>query len=473
MKTLLSFLLAPLLVFASGVSNALGASNYVIFCAPGLDSKERGAAINEIQKFIAGERGPTSKGMKPGDTLQIFNAETLEQIGPELLIPKSARTPELQYEQGLPLVKAFLEFLKANKNSTAPANIPKIVSTYQEKITNKDAEVLIIGSPLYFDDVPAHDMRQGWLSDGYFSQPHSVTVFSVQNRENNLRGNSFRFCTALKDSEYGTENKNAHQDMVKRFWAIYLNKCGGRLVSFQSDITTAFRSLQRRDLQEIPHDFDPNDTEMVIRRSKTELLPETTTETHPVPSHEQENPARSNEDLVRAAAAMQSGLGWLQGNPAQFNETHKNLANLKDFKWKTRVALVWSTAEDLRDQDLDLYIRPKVATEELSFKRPETPEGRHIKDFPADSIAKYGFEIVDLHDSTPPGDLQIWVNAYSGNPRNGFHGEVRTLHKGFLSVHPIKISATSGNKGAEAQNRNRSKYWASIPVEQAIHPTAN
>lgn len=439
------------------------AENYVIYCSPSLKEPQKDSVLLELQNFIAGTLGadPQSNGMKPGDSIQVFDASTMNQIGPTTKIPNSATTPALQLKAAEEMIASFIKFLEEEKSDSV--NIPKLVSNYKESVSVPEAKVLIIGSPLYFDDVAAHDMREGWLSDGYFGQPPSRTVFSVQYKEKNLRGNTFRICTTLQDQEYGTENKNAHKDMVRRFWAIYFNKCGGSLVSFQSDIPTAFRSLLRDDLEEIPHDFNPDDTEMVVRRSQTELH-KVQVEKHPVSDVTNTGVSRS-EELLSRAALVQGGKDWISADPARFNKENEDISALQGFQWKTRIALKWSTDGDFKDVDLDLYVRPRDSSHELSFHKTESPEGIHLKDFPADSIAKYGFEIVDLKSSVDPGDLQIWVNAYSGSSSKGFEGEVRILHEGKLSVYPVHIKAPSGNKGREANYRNRSPFWASVATK--------
>ena len=473
--------LAPLLVciglFSCHAKDKINGTNYVVFCSPGLSAQQKDAVTAEFQKFVAGGSGKSNaprSGMQVGDSIQIFDASSLRQIGSEILIPESARTPQLQYKEAAPLVKAFLEFLRDATLPAAPANIPKLVSTYKEKVNAKDARVLIIASPLYHDDVAAHDMREGWLSDGYFTQPPSVTVFSIKNKESNLRGNTFRICTTLSDNNYGTENKNAHQEMIKRFWAIYLNKCGGALVSFQSDIATGFNTLTKDDLDEIPHEFDPNDKEMVIRRSKIDIQGKISTEISNSNLEEKKDNAQGDtqkdaaiNERAKAAAAeeLQNGLSWLHSDPDEFNSKNAAITGSSNFDWKTRIGLIWATNADFKDQDLDLYVRPTSSSHELCFNHTESQSGRHLKDFPADSIAKYGFEIVDLTSSVSPKDLQIWINAYSGSPKNGFRGELRVLHNGVLKSYPVKINATSGNKGGDSKNRNRSKYWASVSAE--------
>ncbi len=447
------------------VSSAGAAESFVVFCAPGLNKQTKEKVFLEFQKFVAGGGGKPNephRGMRKGDSIQVFDGFTLKQIGPELIISDSARTAQLQFKEASQLVAAFNSFLKNETQPEVPLNIPRIVSTYKEKVNSHAARVLLIGSPIYFDDVPAHDMRKGWLSDGYFAQPSSVTAFSTADKGKSLRGNTFRFCTLLEDDGYGTDNKKSHQEMLRRFWAIYIERCGGKLVSFQSDSATGFQTLLKDDLEEISYQIDPSDAALSIHRSRTELT-ERTRESKPVA--QAETVSLSEQTLQDSS----SDLSWLfTSNPEKFNSERLSAAGKLDAskqKWVTRIGLVWTAEGDAADQDLDLYVRPRGSTDELCFKCTQTADGKHIKDFPSKSSAKYGFEIVDLTADIPPSDLQIWVNAFNGKCASGFTGEVRVLHRGSLKVYPIRMKATSGNKGAESQNRNRSKFWTSVLAE--------
>jgi hypothetical protein len=452
-----------------GLQQVAAASDYVVFCAPGLAKDDKETVWLEFQKFVAGGGGKANdpkRGMKPGDTIQVFNASSLRQIGPEVLIPDSARTPALQLKAAADLIDAFKRFLSDETLKSAPVNLPGLVSTYKEKVNSEDAKVLLIGSPLYFDDVEAHDMRQGWLSDGYFAQSPDVTVFSVANKQDSLRGNTIRFCTLLDDDEYGTDNKHAHQDMLKRFWALYIAQCGGKLVSFQQDIVTAFQVLPKDDLEEKKFAVDPEDKEMVVRKSKTNLR-DRSSEAALATQEESNTPAAKDQiGSTGAKLSPSSDLDWLFVSDAKsFNQASRDTSSGSNPQWVTRIGLVWPTEGEHADQDLDLYVRPESSTQELSFRKTESPEGRYVKDFPSNSSAKYGFEIVDLTTDESPANLQIWVNAYSGKPQSGFRGEVRVLHKGVLNVYPVKIAATSGNEGGESRNRNRSKFWTAVDAK--------
>lgn len=113
--------------------------------------------------------------MKPGDTLRLIDGKNLVQIGETLKIPDNARTAVLQLKSGTGMVKSFLKFLEKDsslspkQSAITPGsnlNIPKICS---DEVPEANANILLIGSPLYHDDVEAHDMRYGWLGDGYFS----------------------------------------------------------------------------------------------------------------------------------------------------------------------------------------------------------------------------------------------------------------------------------------------------------------
>lgn len=256
----------------------------MIYCAPYLPDQVKEVLKTQVQYFAAGGTGASNQpkwGMRPGDTLRIFDGARRTQIGDALRMPSEARTPALQLKAATPVIKAFLDFLKndvwtgSGRDNPLPQdekvptlNLPLIAS---DEVQEKTARVLLIGSPLYHDDVPAHDMRQGWLSDGYFNQDRSVTVFSTAGKKDNLKDASVRFC--ILDPSWGTANKLAHQEMVKRFWAIFIRECGGNLISFSPDLPKQLEQLAADDVKalQIEPPRNVNDKTMVIRQSLIEI----------------------------------------------------------------------------------------------------------------------------------------------------------------------------------------------------------
>lgn len=456
------FLLAAIGIFSDRHIYAAEPSgrNFVIFCSPSLSEGDRNQVFLEFQKFVAGgggQKADPAKGMVAGDSIQLINASSLKEIAAHFTIPAEARTPALQFRAASETVGKLGKFLKAATSEDSPVDLPKIVSSFREKVVAQNPEILVIGSPLYHDDVAAHDMRDGWLSDGYFAQDPSVTVFSTAARNGSLRNSGIRFCT-LSDDIWKTENKGSHQEMIRRFWALFISQCGGRLLSFQTDIATAFHALVVPDLADLAqsnsYKVNPEDKQMEVRRSRTVL-----------------NPKVNNADggNVATQAIMGSGstidlssaeFSWLTGDASAYRRMHPGPKNLPD-KGKILIGLVWDTKNNPKDTDLDLHVRQPGSKEELSFKSTQTSLGRHFKDF-SNAKANHGFELVDIDIPANQKNLEIWVNAFGGHSKSGFTGEVRILFAGKLYTYPVAIKSNVGTQGDETPSRDKNPAWARI-----------
>lgn len=301
---LFSFLPLPV-----GAAPKEAGRSFVIYCAPFLPDQVKDVLKTQVQYFAAGGTGANNQpkwGMRPGDTLRIFDGARRTQIGEALRMPAEARTPALQLKAATPVIKAFLDFLKndvwtgsarenpLSQDENVPTlNLPLIAS---DEIQEKAARILLIGSPLYHDDVPAHDMRQGWLSDGYFNQDRSVTVFSIVGKKENLKDATVRFC--VLDPSWGTSNKLAHQEMIKRFWSIFIRECGGNLISFSPDLPKQLEQLASDDAK--PLQIEPprnaSDKTMIIRQSLIEIS-----------KHPESKKVRSGQNVELSVSAEGAG----------------------------------------------------------------------------------------------------------------------------------------------------------------------
>jgi hypothetical protein len=467
--------------------------HYVVLCSQGLTKPQKEQALIEFQKFVAGgggQKAAADKGMVPGDTITIYDASTLNEIASELTIPLSARTGALQLNSGQSAVSNFREFLRRPENTNAVVNVPSLVQSWREKIASTNAAILLIGSPLYHDDVDAHDMRRGWPSDGFFTMDRASSVFSTSDRNEALQGNKIYFCM-LDNDIWGTPSKESHREMIKRFWALYFNQCGGHLVSFQTDIPTAFQNLLRNDLQDVVSleslKIDPADKTMELRTTKFNLIGTKVT-TNNVPSHSNiisdanaiTGPSASNSPIAASSPAPTTipfpaptapeldlssvEWSWLTSDDSQVYRTkHPGPKSLPP-TGMCLVGLRWGTGQNPPDTDLDLHVKMKGNPQELFWGRQQTPEGQHFKDF-TNPDAKNGFEIVVMNVPVNPKDLDVWINTYKGKSPKGFSGEVRVLYSGHRMSYPFTISGNHGTKGDDSPSREQNRAWVRIPTE--------
>lgn len=465
--------------------------HFVVFCTPALSKPQKEQVLIEFQKFVAGGGGQKAvedKGMVPGDTIAVFNAANLNQIAPELAIPASARTGSLQLNSAQASVAALRDFLKKSDDTNAVVNLPSLVQSWHEKIPYTNASVLLIGSPLYHDDVEARDMRKGWPSDGFFNQGHDTSAFSTLGRKEALKDGRIYYCI-VDDDIWGTPSKQSHREMIRRFWSLYLSGCGGHLLSFQADIPTAFMGLLRKDLQDIAAQdslkVDESDKTMELRTARINLS--ATNETTTTVGQHSSILTNSNEPATPTPTSTPSPTpsptptptpsatpvppdlssieySWLTTDDAVvYKEKHPGPKSLPPIGM-CLVGLRWNTDQNPPDTDLDLHVKMKGAAEELNWGRQQTPEGQHFKDL-TNPDAKNGFEIVILNVPVNPKDLEVWVNTYKGKSPKGFSGEVRVIYSGHLMSYPFTISGQHGTRGDASPTREQDRAWVRIPTE--------
>lgn len=459
--------------------------HFVVFVSPSLTKPQKEQVLIEFQKFVAGgggQKAAEDNGMIPGDTIAVFNASNLNQIAPELCIPASARTGSLQLNSGQASVAALRDFLKKSDDTNSVVNLPALAESWHEKIPYPNATVLLIGSPLYHDDVDAHDMRKGWPSDGFFSQGRATSVFSTLDRKEAMKGGRVYYCI-VDDDVWGTPSKQSHREMIRRFWSLYLNQCGGHLLSFQADIPTAFKGLLRSDLQDIAAQdslkVDESDKTMELRTARINLTATNETTTT-VGQHS--NILTNSNDLAASppsptptpaptpsATPIPPDLSsieysWLTTDDAvAYREKHPGPKSLPPIGM-CLVGLRWNTDQNPPETDLDLHVKMKGAPQELFWGRQQTPEGQHFKDL-TNPEAKNGFEIVILNVPVNPKDLEVWVNTYKGKSEKGFSGEVRVIYSGHLMSYPFTIPGKHGTKGDASPSRDQDRAWVRIPTE--------
>jgi hypothetical protein len=220
---------------------------FEIYIASDLPDKTREDLKKDIKYFIAGVDG--KPGMQTGDILRIYDGSTRTLIGSELEARKQDRIPKLRLEHAEATIKALEDYLSSSKSpkNRSSLNLAAILSARQSQ---PNSRILLIGSAIYFDDVEAHDMRQGWLGDGYFNQPSQITIFSLEGKQANLQNAQVSIVSI--GASWGAGASDNHKRGVARFWGIFTQECGGSLVYFDEDPKAGFKTLVSEKPTEIP-----------------------------------------------------------------------------------------------------------------------------------------------------------------------------------------------------------------------------
>lgn len=430
-------------VFACQTKSASAAERtFVILCSPALSKAERSELFVEFQRLAVEKMGA-------GDRCQIFDGIALQPVA-DFTMPKEGATQKSRMRAATPLFQQIQKFLNGSGGEGRMVHLPQFTSVFAQMVNASGARVLVIGSPLYRDDTPANNMTQGWLGDGYLTQPASVSLFSTAGKQNHLRGAKVNYCT-LTDDLWDTENKSAHREMTQRFWALYIQGCGGTLVSFQPSLSVAFQTLASNAERPVDdYKLDTAEKELIIHRSKIVMGPAGEQQSPPEPRIQETVTKASVIDLAAPENA------WItKSSPA----LEQKLGTKLPASGPMKIALTWEGA----GIDLDLHVSPQPGSEELYFDHPKTREGVLHKDF-ASALPLHGFELVEFNGDVRPAEVSVWVNAFQGESKRGFAGEVRVLYAGAVRTFPVKIAAKHGNGGKDILTRQNSPCWARIDL---------
>jgi hypothetical protein len=215
-----------------------------------------------------------------------------------------------------------------------------------------------------------------------------------------------------------------HQEKITRFWRLFFSAQGGTLVTFSSDIATAFKNAR------LPEDQLPRPvvSELDPTQSKLEML----RVTRDVALHDwitRDNVLSSSLTPSTRVGPMKIGIRW-QGN--------------------------W---------DLDLYASASPGAETLFFHHTRCPEGYYYKDHRASPGREY--EFIEFTSPVRVFEVEAMVNFYKGVAPNEVTGEVRVEfdHKIYTGV--FRIPANEGNEGR--LQASQSDYWARIDLPTLLH----
>lgn len=402
--------------------------SYVIGISPFLDKSVKDDVYRGIIRLLV-------QDLPLNSNVAIYDAYHLQTIT-RVTLPRAAafESPKTRANQFASAVRELKQFLatetpkpkaprlKFNGTLRLPQFCDFLSETYPQ--TNAEIQVLLIGSPFYEDPKePDFSMVDGYFpSDGHLQASREKTIFGLNGSGTPaLRVNWIYFGDPWVTDLY--------REKVTRFWALYLERRGGRLATFGGDLATA--------LQAFLHGPEGG----------TGLTGHWTVE-----------PAQMKIEMLRVGREVELA-DWIQRDaplePAQHAPSVLVGPMKIGIRWKDNI-------------DLDLYATPRSGAETLFFQHPRSAEGFYYKDHRSSPGREY--EFIEFETPVDARQVEAFVNFYKGDCPRGPRGEVRIEFEGRIYSAPFSIAATEGNRGRLGPAQDQ--FWDRIPVQKILKISA-
>jgi hypothetical protein len=264
-------------------------------------------------------------------------------------------------------------------------------------------------------------MTDGYFpSDGHLQASRDRSIFGARRSTNDLPQVAVHWFYA------GDPWINElHKERVTRFWSLYVERRGARLVTLSGDLPTTLA----RFAENIPAPESAAQTGTIdLSQTKIEMLRVTR-------NVEWTDWITRDNVLETAPPPPEKLIG-----PIKIG-----------IRWKHNI-------------DLDLYAAPEKGAETLYFEHPRSPAGYYFKDHRSSPGRE--FEFIEFEAPVDVRQLEASVNFYQGSSPEGARGEVRIEFGGRIYSAPFFIRAAKGNLGRTG--RNQDDFWTRIPVQEIL-----
>ena len=445
--------------------------------SPWVATAQRAKQQEQVRSFLL-RQSPS------GVRVKLWDGWTGEMLGDALV-------PALRYDNAAAraqnrdmagLLTVLAKWMEASQGSEselvgtgalrAPELLPEIAG---DSVTGTNA-IVLIGSPIYRNLAePSFSMTDGrYPSDGHLKCTLTESVYGVVQRQGRLNRTAVHWVIP----NLAVWQNELHGQAVTRFWALFVQAQGGKLVTVSADLPRVLqRALQAEGVPVLSVHPEPSDEKPTMRSALPRTVPnwlEQVPVPPPIPAvlpvpppaappqaaslpEPQSAPAPTPPPVTVAAAQPLAAPDLPQPAmpfPHGFDSS------------KTGIGICWSGD----GVDLDAYVLPYPGARELSYKRDRTPEGFLYRDERTGNVGRY-FEFVEFKTVVDLPRVSVWVNLYAG--RGPVSGQVALFNHGQVKVGSFTISAAKGNHGRG--DRATSQCWVEIHLSDlppAIVPLA-
>ncbi len=404
--------------------------DFVVGISPFLDTTVKDTVYRGLMRLIV-------EDLPLGSRLEVFDAYNLRSVArveiPAAKVFSSAKTRANQFAPAIGEIREFLAHenarpkgLKAGEGCGATIRLPEFCDFLARNRPANEAEtkwpLLLIGSPLYQDaKEPDFSMADGYFpSDGHLRASRADSVFGFNPGDELAQ-------RWLVDWVYFGDpwQSDLHREKVQRFWALYMERRGGRLASFSGDMETALSAFA---------------TEAAGRSAAANGWTADAQETKP--------------EMLRVSRDVRL-VDWLTGDSgleSNMRPPSKLVAPMKiGIRWKDNI-------------DLDLYATPKPGAETLFFQHTRSPEGYYNLDHR--SSPGHDYEYIEFEAPVDAREVKAFVNFYAGSRPDGPRGEVRIEFLNRIYRGKFAIEAKDGNQGRSGPSQDQ--WWTEIPIQKIL-----
>jgi len=394
----MKFLNLNFLIFLLLSSNMALAYDAVFVFSPYQSPDSAKSQAKEVLKYLTEEKPGYEALLVDGYNIKVMgiykNPESQSYISAKARLKKNGKT-----------VKALMDF-SATANMRYPEIAPRVHGALripqtlrfiaQNHSSEEDTDIILLGSPVY--DAPrdhAFSMFDGLIpSDGHLVVSRSTSPFGTDGEAEMLQHLRIHF--ALPDD--GKTQNNQYRFYLERFWTLYIERQDGSLISFTHDTQSVFSNVKSN---------------------------------RPAPVHNYTIDLNPKLEMIRFIMAdLRNSIFFRPLSP--YPVPRDQLKNVKSLV----LALKWDCL-----CDLDLYARPFKSADILSIYNPETPQGRHIKQYVLSDEKEWGFELIAFDIPVDLAKLEIVVNNFGGMANREVKGELRLAINGKIFARSFKLAA--------------------------------
>jgi len=418
-----------MLLFATGLNGAQSlpeaprSQPFVIGISPFLENSAKDEIYRGIVRLLV-------EGLPLNSTVTIcdaFNLKTITQVTlPNARAFNSPKTRANQFAEPIRELKLFLAReharpTNANLSFRGSIQVPQFLDFLGETLssTNPSPAVLLVGSPLYEDaKEPGFSMIEGYFpSDGHLRASRERSIFGLSGDPG--------FPLMVHWLYQGDPWLNdLHREKVTRFWSLYLERRGGQLAGFSTDLPTVLQNFR-----------EPAAAPRMAKHWKLD-------------------PDQTKVEMLRVGRTVEVA-DWLTRDLAAGGAQRPPSVMVGPMK----IGIRWK-----HNIDLDLYATPREEAETLFFQHTHSPEGYYYKDHRHSPGRE--FEFIEFETPVDVREVEASVNFYKGECPGGAHGEVRIEFDGRIYAAPFFVPASEGNLGRTG--RSQQEFWTRIPVQQML-----